>query len=72
MSIIITEDILKQIAPGSKKTGYKLLQGLADEMNAQFPAAGIDTVQEVRHFLAQAAEETDSLNSLEEYASGND
>lgn len=70
LMITITEDILKEIAPGSKRTNYKLLPGLVDEMNAQFPGAGIDTIQEVRHFLAQAAEETDSFNSLEEYASG--
>jgi putative chitinase len=69
-SMIITVDMLKGIAPGSKQTDYKLLPGLAAEMNAQFPGAGIDTIQEVRHFLAQAACETDSFNSLVEYASG--
>jgi len=68
--VTITADILKEIAPGSKKTNYTLLADLASAMNTQFPAAKIDTVAEVCHFLAQAAEETDSFNSLKEYASG--
>lgn len=66
----ITADILKQIAPASKKTKYALLPDLAYWMNEWFPAFKIDTKGELRHFIAQAAEETDSFNSLEEYASG--
>lgn len=68
--MIITIDILKAIAPGSKKTNYKLLSGLALWMNHWFPKFEIDSKGELCHFLAQAAHETDSFNSLEEYASG--
>lgn len=68
--MIITADILKAIAPGSKNTGYKLLPELAYYMNYWFPKFEIDTKGELCHFIAQAAHETDSFNSLEEYASG--
>jgi putative chitinase len=66
----ITVDILKAIAPGSKKTNYKHLPGLALWMNHWFPQFDIDTKGELCHFVCQAAHETDSFNSLEEYASG--
>lgn len=66
----ITVDILKAIAPGSKKTNYKHLHGLALWMNHWFPKFDIDTKSEIRHFLAQVAHESDSFNALEEYASG--
>lgn len=68
--MIITADILKDIAPGSKKTNYILLEGIAEYMNVWFPAFGIDTKGELCHFISQAAHETDSFNTLEEYASG--
>lgn len=67
--ITITVDILKAIAPRSKKTKYALLSPLAGSMNYWFPVFGIDTTEEVRHFLAQAAHETDSFNTLTEYGS---
>ena len=66
----ITFDILKAIAPGSSRSNYKLLPDLAFQMNEQFDDGNIDTISELCHFLAQAAHETDSFNSLEEYASG--
>lgn len=66
----ITVDILKAIAPGSKKTNYKHLSGLALWMNYWFPLFDIDQKGEYCHFLAQAAHETDSFNSLVEYATG--
>lgn len=66
----ITVDILKAIAPGSKKTNYKHLPGLALWMNHWFPIFEIDTKGELCHFLCQGAHETDSFNALEEYASG--
>lgn len=66
----ITVDVLKAIAPGSKKTKYKLLPDLAYWMNEWFPHYNIDTNQELRHVLAQWAHESDSFNTLEEYASG--
>ena len=68
--MIITVDTLKQIAPGSKKTRYRLLGDLSTWMNTEFPLYDIDTHQEVRHILAQLAHESDSFNTLEEYASG--
>ena len=66
----ITVDILKAIAPGSKKTNYKHLDGLALWMNYWFPKYDIDTKGGLCHFLAQAAHESDSFNAMEEYASG--
>lgn len=68
--MIITVDILKSIAPGSKRTNYKLLPDLAHWMNIWFPKYEIDSKGELRHFISQAAHETDSFNSLEEYATG--
>lgn len=68
--MIITADTLKSIAPSSKKTNYKLLPDLAHWMNEWFPHFEIDTPQEIRHILAQLAHESDSFNTLEEYASG--
>lgn len=68
--MIITTDILKAIAPGSKKTNYKLLPDLAHWMNEWFPHFEIDSNGELRHILSQFAHESDSFNTLEEYASG--
>jgi len=68
--IQITADILKQIAPGSKKTNYRLIDSLAQELNTQLYANQVDTHGEVCHFISQAAVETDSFNSLIEYNSG--
>jgi putative chitinase len=66
----ITADILKAIAPGSKKSNYKHLDGLALWMNHWFPKFDIDTKGELCHILAQLAHESDSFNAMEEYASG--
>lgn len=68
--MILTIDILKQIAPGGKKTKFKLFPELVDSMNEWFPQFGIDTAPELQHFIAQLAHESDSFNTLEEYASG--
>lgn len=68
--MIITVDILKAIAPGSKKTNYKHLPGLSLWMNHWFPGFGIDTYGELQHFISQAAHETDSFNAIKEYATG--
>lgn len=67
----ITADILQQIAPGGKQTGFKLFPELAVSMNLHFPKFGIETLGELRHFITQAAHETNSFNTLKEYASGN-
>ncbi len=66
----ITVDILKAIAPGSKKTSFKYLPGLSLWMNHWFPKFDIDTKGEICHMLAQLAHESDSFNAMEEYASG--
>lgn len=68
--MVITADILKAIAPGSKRSNYKLLPDLSEWMNHWFPVFDIDTAQEQRHILAQWAHESDSFNTLREYASG--
>ncbi len=68
--MIITVDTLKAIAPGSKKTNFKHLPGLALWMNHWFPKFEIDTKGELCHILAQLAHESDSFNAMEEYASG--
>lgn len=66
--IAITFDRLKALAPENKRPGA--LSSLAAEMNKQLFPAGIDTSNEIRHFLAQAAHETASFNSLIEFDSG--
>jgi putative chitinase len=66
----ITVDILKALAPGSKKSNYKNLFGLSVWINNWFPKFGIDTKGELCHILAQLAHESDSFNAMEEYASG--
>jgi putative chitinase len=68
--LIITVDILKEIAPGGKETNFKLFPELVNWMNHYFPIYGIDQNGEYCHFLCQAAHETNSFNTLEEYASG--
>lgn len=68
--MVITSDILKAIAPGSKKTNYKHLAGLSLWMNHWFPVFEIDTKGELCHMLAQLAHESDSFNAMEEYATG--
>jgi putative chitinase len=66
----ITVDILKQLAPGGKKSGFKYFAGLSLWMNKWFPEFDIDTKGELCHILAQLAHESDSFNAMEEYASG--
>lgn len=68
--MIITFDQLKKISPGCKKKNENRLKEIAHWMNEWFPDFEIDTAQEIRHFIAQVAHESDSFNALEEYASG--
>jgi putative chitinase len=70
--MIITVDVLKAIAPGCRAKNIRRLGAIADSMNHWFPGFKIDSVGELRHFIAQAAQETDSFNALEEYATGDD
>lgn len=69
----LVPDMLMHIAPAVKVVQYEAYErfaSLVNEMNKQFQGAGIDTAPELCHFIAQAAHETDSFNSFEEYASG--
>jgi len=66
----ITVDDLKAIAPGGKKTNFKLFLLLVNYMNEYFPQFEIDTPAEYRHIISQLAHESDSFNTLQEYASG--
>lgn len=66
----VTVDILKAIAPGGRQSNYRLFPDIAQWMNYWFPKYDIDTKGELCHFIAQAAHETNSFNTLQEYASG--
>lgn len=68
--ITITPEILKAIAPGNKNP--KLLIELAKWMNHWAPQFEVDTNGEWQHYLAQTAHESDSFNTLREYATGAD
>ena len=79
-TVYVTAEQLKAIAGLGTPCGTRggtpqgtlptLLIELADSMNEFFPKAGIDTLQEIAHFLAQACHETDRFRTLTEYASG--
>jgi putative chitinase len=58
---------LQQLCPHAK---FGLLQSLAPAMTAFFPEFEVTTSLRICHFLAQAAEETDGMRTLHEYASG--
>lgn len=63
----ITVEILRQVFP---KLNLDLVQQLVPYFQDYLPHFLIDSPLEVCHFLAQAAHETDSFNTLTEYASG--
>ena len=64
---MITKQILKQIAPNSND---KIITDLANYLNEYLQKYNINNYLRVCHFIAQAAHETDSFKTLEEYASG--
>lgn len=64
---MVTIELLKALAPQSKRTGYRHLAGLSLWMNQWFPEFGIDTKGELCHILTQFAHESDSFNAMEEY-----
>jgi putative chitinase len=68
--LITSQTLAKIIGITVPKAKLELHKDLAYELTLQLPDYGIDTVQEVAHFLAQAAHETDHFMTLREYASG--
>lgn len=64
---MITKEQLKNIAPNSKD---EIIDPLVEYLNIYMPMYGVDTYLRVCHFLAQAAHESASFRTLEEYASG--
>ena len=63
----ITAAMLNQIAPGANQT---IVNGLVPYLNQYLPQYGIDTLDRMKHFFGQAAEESASFRTLTEYASG--
>ena len=64
---MITKEMLKAIAPASRDT---VVDPLIENLNKYFPKYEVNSWLRVCHFLAQAAHESDSFKTLEEYASG--
>lgn len=59
--------MLRKLAPTAKE---EIIAHLAENLNEQLAKYNIDTYLRVCHFLAQAAHESASFRTLEEYASG--
>lgn len=72
--ITISAAMLRAIAPGnSGARGERqtvIIEAAAPVLQANLPAAEINTVLRVAHFLAQICEESDGFCTTEEYASG--
>ena len=69
----ITPELLRRIAPvpRTKQAAQRqITDAIAPHLDRLLPEAGIVGPFRVAHFLAQAAHETDSFSTLEEYASG--
>jgi len=64
---MITKEMIKAIAPNSKDA---IVNPLVLYLNKHMPRYGVTTYLRVAHFLAQAAHESASFRTLEEYASG--
>lgn len=64
---MITKEILKKIAPYASD---KIIADLEVYLNKHMSKYEINTKLRICHFIAQAAHETDSFKTLEEYASG--
>jgi putative chitinase len=64
---MITRDMLKRIAPNSKE---EIIAPLVQFLNQHMPRYEVNNYLRVCHFLSQAAHESASFRTLEEYASG--
>ena len=64
---MITKEMLRKLAPTAKED---IITHLAQHLDEQLAKYGIDSYLRVCHFLAQAAHESASFRTLEEYASG--
>ena len=65
--MIITADMIKIIAPNSKT---EIVAPMINYLNKYLPSYGIDSYLRICHFIAQAAHESASFRTLEEYADG--
>lgn len=64
---MITREMIKAIAPNSKE---EIIGPLVGYLNKYMPKYEVNNYLRVCHFLAQAAHESASFRTLEEYASG--
>lgn len=64
---MITKEMLRKLAPTAKE---EIISHLAENLDDQLAKYNIDNYLRVCHFLAQAAHESASFRTLEEYASG--
>ena len=64
---MITKEMLRKLAPTAKE---EIISHLAENLDDQLAKYNIDDYLRVCHFLAQAAHESASFKTLEEYASG--
>jgi len=74
--IQITESLLWELFPSvnpkrGRENKAKNIKGFVYTYNKYADYFGIDTLLEVKHFIAQVAVESDQFNAYEEYASGN-
>lgn len=64
---MLTKEQIKKIAPNSKE---EIITPLVDYLNKYMPNYEVNNYLRVCHFLAQAAHESASFRTLQEYASG--
>lgn len=64
---MITKEMLKAIAPNSKS---EIIDPLVKYLDMYLPKYEVNSYLRICHFLAQAAHESASFRTLEEYASG--
>lgn len=64
---MITKEQLKKLCPPAKDA---IITDVAKYFNIHADEYGVNTPIRIRHFMAQAAHESDSFKTLQEYASG--